>query len=121
MSPHIIMKRPGTNVTMYCRVTGGEPAPSSVKWLKNDDPIVEGSSNKFVLAKNNVALTLIDVYFSDTGAYMCEAKNFLSGSNSGRRIDITSLVVVAGQGSQAEDTIQNGMTCTITISFLNIY
>ncbi|CAG7822035.1 unnamed protein product [Allacma fusca] len=97
VSPHIIMKKPGTNVTMFCRVTGGEPAPT-VQWLKNDDPIIpDDSNNKYIIAKNNVALTILDVYFSDTGAYMCEAKN-----SAGRRIDITSLVVVAGS-TQGED------------------
>lgn len=117
VSPHIIMKKPGTNVTMFCRVTGGEPIPT-VQWLKNDDPIISdeaNNNNKYVIGKSSVALTILDVYFSDTGAYMCEAKN-----SAGRRIDITSLVVVAGGEGDSQDSLHEGMRLTFSIFISNL-
>jgi hypothetical protein len=88
--PHIVWEKPGEEVTMECRVMG-EPFPV-VQWLKNDDPLPIDMSHKYSLTGDGIRLTLKDVYFSDTGAYMCKAQN-----SAGRKLDISSLVVIDQQ------------------------
>jgi len=88
--PHIVWEKPGEEVSMECRVMG-EPFPV-VQWLKNDDPLPIDTSHKYSLTGDGIRLTLKDVYFSDTGAYMCKAQN-----SAGKKLDISSLVVIDQQ------------------------
>jgi hypothetical protein len=90
VTPHIVWEKPGEEVTMECRVMG-EPFPV-VQWLKNDDPLPSELSDKYIVTGDAIRLTLKDIYFSDTGAYMCSAEN-----SAGKRLDITSLVVIDEQ------------------------
>lgn len=90
--PHILWEEPGKDITMECRVMG-EPFPI-VQWLKNDDPlpVLEDDPNKYTIIGDGTKLTIRDIYFSDTGAYMCKGEN-----SAGKRLDIASLVVIDKQ------------------------
>jgi len=87
--PHIKWERPGQDVSMECRAQG-EPLPA-VRWLKNDNPVIP-SKDKYTIAGDGITLKVKDINFSDTGAYMCQAQN-----EAGKRIDISSLVVIDEQ------------------------
>ncbi|CAL8127004.1 unnamed protein product [Orchesella dallaii] len=87
--PHIKWERPGKDVSMECRAQG-EPLPV-VRWLKNDNPVIP-SKEKYTIAGDGITLKVKDINFSDTGAYMCQAQN-----EAGKRIDISSLVVIDEQ------------------------
>ncbi|OXA59102.1 Follistatin-related protein 5 [Folsomia candida] len=88
--PHIVWEQPGCEVSFECRVTG-EPFPV-VQWLKNDEPLPVDMGDKYVVTGDGIRLTLKDIYFSDTGAYMCKSQN-----SAGKRLDIGSLVVIDQQ------------------------
>jgi hypothetical protein len=78
-----------------------------VQWLKNDEPLPVDMGDKYVVTGDGIRLTLKDIYFSDTGAYMCKAQN-----SAGKRLDIGSLVVIDQQ------TPSTGILLQICISYL---
>lgn len=87
--PHIKWERPGQDVSMECRAQG-EPLPT-VRWLKNDNLVIP-SKNKYTITGDGITLKVDNINFSDTAAYTCEAQN-----EAGKRIDISSLVVIDEQ------------------------
>lgn len=86
VTPRIQSRRPGEDVSMFCHVVG-EPFPK-VEWLKNDEPLHIATPNKYEIVGNGTELTLKDITYADTGAYMCQASNV-----GGLTRDISSLVV----------------------------
>lgn len=81
-------------MTFQCRASG-EPLPH-VSWLKNDNPLSEKQllTKKYEMEGDGIRLTVSDINFSDTGAFMCQAKN-----KGGKKIDISSLVVMNEESS----------------------
>ena len=59
-----------------------------VQWLKNDEPLRLDIPQKYEVIGNGTQLSVRNVAFADTGAYMCQAS-----SVGGVSTDISSLVV----------------------------
>ncbi|XP_059615041.1 follistatin-related protein 5-like [Phlebotomus argentipes] len=84
--PRIQSRGLGENAEMFCHVTG-EPFPA-VEWLKNDEAIRLETLNKYEVIGNGTALHVLNITYSDTGAFMCRARNIGSEVK-----DISSLIV----------------------------
>lgn len=65
---------------------------------------------KYVITGDGIRLTLKDIYFSDTGAYMCKSQN-----SAGKRLDIGSLVVMDQQtpATGKEKVGESNLICLI--------
>ncbi|XP_055704069.1 follistatin-related protein 5-like [Phlebotomus papatasi] len=84
--PRIQSRSLGENAEMFCHVTG-EPFPA-VEWLKNDEAIKLETPNKYEVIGNGTSLHVLNITYSDTGAFMCRAQNIGSEVK-----DISSLIV----------------------------
>lgn len=71
---------------MSCNVVG-EPLPH-VEWLKNDEPLTNHETDKYVIIGNGTKLIIKNIGYADTGAYMCQATSI-----GGLTRDISSLVI----------------------------
>ncbi|XP_050531611.1 follistatin-related protein 5-like [Daktulosphaira vitifoliae] len=86
VTPRIQSRRPSEKTSMFCHVIG-EPFPEVV-WLKNEDRLKLDLVHKYQVVGNGTELSIENIDYADTGAYMCQASN-----TGGVTRDISSLIV----------------------------
>ncbi|KAL5232841.1 hypothetical protein ACI65C_000251 [Semiaphis heraclei] len=86
VTPRIQSRRPGEKTSMFCHVIG-EPFPEVV-WLKNEERLKLDMVHKYRVVGNGTELSIDNIDYADTGAYMCQASN-----TGGVTRDISSLIV----------------------------
>lgn len=86
VTPRIQSRRPGEKTSMFCHVIG-EPFPEVV-WLKNEERLKLDMMQKYRVVGNGTELSINNIDYADTGAYMCQASN-----TGGVTRDISSLIV----------------------------
>ncbi|XP_050437468.1 follistatin-related protein 5-like [Adelges cooleyi] len=84
--PKIQSRKPGERTSMFCHVIG-EPFPEVV-WLKNEERLKLDLVQKYKEIGNGTELSIENIDYADTGAYMCQASN-----TGGVTRDISSLIV----------------------------
>ncbi|KAF0767973.1 follistatin-related protein 5 isoform X2 [Aphis craccivora] len=92
VTPRIQSRRPGEKTSMFCHVIG-EPFPENilcpkVVWLKNEERLKLDMVHKYRVVGNGTELSIDNIDYADTGAYMCQASN-----TGGVTRDISSLIV----------------------------
>lgn len=114
VTPRIQSRRPGEKTSMFCHVIG-EPFPevraiffviylrerwrgfntsfvptyfTQVVWLKNEERLKLDMVHKYRVVGNGTELSIDDIDYADTGAYMCQGSN-----TGGVTRDISSLIV----------------------------
>ncbi|XP_015374342.1 PREDICTED: follistatin-related protein 5-like isoform X1 [Diuraphis noxia] len=86
VTPRIQSRRPSEKTSMFCHVIG-EPFPEVV-WLKNEERLKLDMVHKYRVVGNGTELSIDNIDYADTGAYMCQASN-----TGGVTRDISSLIV----------------------------
>ena len=71
ITPKLQSVAPSSTATVSCHVVG-EPQPA-VSWLKNDEPLRLLNHDKYTVMGNGTQLSVNNVGYADTGAYMCSA------------------------------------------------